>query len=844
MVNRVATMMVHDLLTYLSSLFRIRFMSHVICGSQITAVTRQLTRQVAFVVIALSLTQVHGADLDVAPISAFLESNCADCHTGDSSEAGLDLNVISRDLSDPAVFEKWVQVFDRVNSGEMPPPDTEQPSAGVRTKFIDQLRIPLEEAHRESKGTVFRRLNRREYQNTLNDLFGTNLDVESILPEDGRSHEFDNVGSSLSISMVQLQRYLEIMNQILDDSIQKTLEPPEVKTVRATYAETRDADRFLGSSWLKLDDDAVVFFRDQGYPSGTLREASVRESGFYKVRVTGYAYQSDKPITFAVNGDTYARGAEKPTFGYFSVPPGKPTTVELTTWIESRYMIQVKPYGISDRNEIRKNGIENYRGPGLAITQIEVEGPLVQQFPSPGHQLIFDGLKRQEITPNNPADRRKPWYQPKFEIVSQDAESDAREVLIRVATRAFRRPVSTNDIAPYVELFVSELTTDATFEEALRTAITAIFCSPDFLYLKESSGQLDDYALASRLSYFLTRTLPDEQLLQAAASGKLTNDSDELRRQTERLLVHTHSSRFVVDFTDAWLNLRDIDFTVPDRLLFPEYDPFLKYSMVQETQRFFRELVDSNLPVSNIVKSSFALLNHRMAEHYGISADLGPDFQKVSLPDDSVRGGLLSQASVLKVSANGTNTSPVVRGVWVMERILGQVPPPPPAGVPGVEPDIRGATTLRELLDRHRDLETCRGCHQKIDPPGFALECFNPIGGLRDRFRSLGDGERIDLEVRGNRVRYKLGPTVDASGELLDGSKFSGFAEFRDLLAKDEAQITKAFATKLLTFATGREMGFSDRAEIDKLVQESKRSGYRVRDLIHAVVASEIFRHK
>ncbi|HRX77430.1 MAG TPA: DUF1588 domain-containing protein, partial [Pirellulaceae bacterium] len=203
-----------------------------------------------------------------------------------------------------------------------------------------------------------------------------------------------------------------------------------------------------------------------------------------------------------------------------------------------------------------------------------------------------------------------------------------------------------------------------------------------------------------------------------------------------------------------------------------------------------------------------------------------------------------SQASILKVSANGTNTSPVVRGVWVMERILGQAPPPPPAGVGGVEPDIRGAKTLRELLDKHRDLDTCRSCHQMIDPPGFALESFNPVGGWRDRFRSTGEGERINLEVRGNKVRYKLGLEVDASGELPDGREFSGFLAFRELLAEQEDLLAKALATKLLIFATGREMGFSDRAEIERIVRESAAKGHGVRELIHLVVMSEAFRFK
>ncbi len=222
----------------------------------------------------------------------------------------------------------------------------------------------------------------------------------------------------------------------------------------------------------------------------------------------------------------------------------------------------------------------------------------------------------------------------------------------------------------------------------------------------------------------------------------------------------------------------------------------------------------------------------------------GPEIRRVKLPVGSERGGFLSQGSVLKVSANGTNTSPVVRGVWVAERILGETPPPPPPGIPGVEPDIRGAKTLRELLDKHRNLDNCRVCHQKIDPPGFALESFNPIGGWRDRFRSLGEGEKVKLEIDGRKVRYKLGPPVDASGQLPDGRQFAGYLEFRDQLASDPDRLAKTLATKLLIFATGREMGFSDRAEIARIVKTSAQNGHNVRDIVHLVIGSEIFRHK
>jgi len=266
--------------------------------------------------------------------------------------------------------------------------------------------------------------------------------------------------------------------------------------------------------------------------------------------------------------------------------------------------------------------------------------------------------------------------------------------------------------------------------------------------------------------------------------------------------------------------------------------------MLEESRSFFRELVRSNLSAGNIVRSDFAMLNNRLAEHYGIPGVDGPEIRKVSLPANSIRGGVLTQGSVLKVSANGTNTSPILRGIWVLERIYGEEPPPPPAGIPGVEPDIRGASTIRELLAKHREMVRCQSCHELIDPPGFALESFNPIGGWRENYRSLGTGEKVDASVNGIRVRYRAGPPVDPSGQLPDGTPFADFRAFRDLLAEQEDTIAKTVAKSLLTFATGREMGFSDRPEINRIVAASAGEGHGMRDLIERVVASDIFLRK
>lgn len=806
-----------------------------------------------------SVSSAWSSEAKQLTTAEFVRRYCIDCHCNDAAEGGLNLETLGDDLADEGSFARWERVYDRVQLSEMPPASADQPSADDRTAFLTPLSGRLTDAHQRQKGTVLRRLNRREYENTLNDIFGTNVKLAERLPQDGRSQEFDNVGASLGISAVQMQRYLECFESVLDAAIARHIEPPPSKIVRASYADTRGAEEWLGKIWLKRDDGAVVFFKEFGYPSGMLREANTEKDGWYKVRVTGYAFQSDQPITFSIGATTFAAGAEQPTFGYYSMPRGGPTTVELRVWIPARYMISVEPYGLFDRNEIKKSGLDSYRGPGLAIQSVEVEGPLTDEFPSRGHKLLFDGLDRAEVMPRNPDDRKRSYYVPKFEVRTKDAPTDVRPVLARIATRAFRRSVSEDQVQPYVDLFTAELERGEAFELALRTAVTAIFCSPDFLYFRElpkdsaggadagvaaGSYLLDDHSLASRLSYFLTRTSPDDELLAAAAAGSLSADPQTLTQHADRLMKSPLVDHFVVDFTDAWLNLREIEFTNPDEVLYPEFDRFLQFSMLGETRAYVRKLFDENRGVDALVRSDFAMLNSRLAQHYRIHGVAGPEIRAVPLPAESVRGGLLSQASVLKVSANGTNTSPVVRGVWVMERILGQTPQPPPPGIPGVEPDIRGATTLREQLDKHRNVDNCRSCHQQIDPAGFALESFDPVGGWRERFRSIGQGESVKREIGDRKVRYKLGPPVDASGELLSGEKFAGYIEFRNLLAEDRPALARALVTKFLTFGAGREMGFSDRPEIERIVQASAEDNYGVRTLLLQAIGSEIFRRK
>ncbi|HXJ73785.1 MAG TPA: DUF1588 domain-containing protein, partial [Candidatus Dormibacteraeota bacterium] len=317
-----------------------------------------------------------------------------------------------------------------------------------------------------------------------------------------------------------------------------------------------------------------------------------------------------------------------------------------------------------------------------------------------------------------------------------------------------------------------------------------------------------------------------------------------LRAQTDRLLQDPKSRQFVDAFLDYWLDLRKIQATAPDSGLYPDYylDDLLAESAFEETQMFFAQLLRNDLPARNLVASDFVMVNERLAAHYGLPPVHGVALRATPLPKDSTRGGLLTQAAVLKVTANGTTTSPVLRGAWVMERILGQKPPPPPPSVPAVEPDIRGAVTIRQQLDQHRTLATCAACHAKIDPPGFALENFDVMGGWRDRYRAEGDrAPEPGIGKGGQKYAFHLALPVDASGALADGRTFRDIREFKALLLADDKPVARNLARQLITYATGAPVAFADRAEVEQVLTRASSSHYGVRSLVHEIVQSELF---
>jgi hypothetical protein len=504
--------------------------------------------------------------------------------------------------------------------------------------------------------------------------------------------------------------------------------------------------------------------------------------------------------------------------------------------------------------------------PGVAFQWIEVEGPLTDETSGAGYRLLFGDLPLRRLSageqggftlqvpaPPTPAEaaaafRRPPRLQDVAVTVDTTRpREDAQRLLTGFLARAYRAPVQEEDTRRFLQLFDQQLALGHGFAKSLLTTYTAVLASPGFLYVNEPAGRLNQYALATRLALFLWNSPPDTELRTLAAAGRLSKP-EVLKAQTERLLNDPRSRRFLEAFTDYWLDLRKIDDSSPSTTLYNDYelDDPLKLAAVEETRLFVAELFAKNLPARNLVASNFTFLNERLARHYGIPGVEGAAMRRVSLPQNSVRGGLLTQASVLKVTANGTTTSPVLRGVWIMERILGFQTAPPP-GVPAVEPDIRGAVTIRQQLDKHRADPSCASCHRRIDPPGFALESFDVMGGWRSRYRAVSVGAKPEpgIGFSGQRFTFNYALPVDAAGQLLDGASFQNVQEFKKLLVEREEQtVARNLVSQLMVFATGAPAGFAGRPQVDKILAGTRASGYGVRSLVHGIVQSELFQVK
>ncbi|HUY88175.1 MAG TPA: DUF1592 domain-containing protein [Pirellulales bacterium] len=813
------------------------------------------SRRVAGIVVAVLVWALAGSRICAAAgetpedqsagaaerVRPFLERHCYECHRGQMPKGELRLDRLKADFADADGRKRWRFVLQRVSAGEMPPEEKPRPpkdDAERLTAWIAGRLEAAEAAERALHGrVVFRRLNRAEYENTVRDLLGVNVKLKDLLPLDSSAHGFDNVGEALHVSSFLMDRYLEAAEAALDVAIANRPQPPKINK-RYSLTETHQVKHAGESVFRKLEGGGVAMFASSAWQAVTLSPFYPPDRGPYRFRICASAVQSDKPVTYRVDAGLMLMGTKPHLIGYFDAPPGEPgagksALVEFIDELEPRNTIRILPYGLAAAQTVNKAGADAYDGPGLAVDWVEVEGPLYDAWPPESHRRIFGDLRQAPAPIYNRRDR--------VEVVSDDPRADAERVLRRFARRAFRRPVAEADLEPFVRLIEAKLAQGRSFEQAVRAGLTAVMVSPRFLYLDERPGKLDDFALASRLSYFLWSSMPDESLLALAEQGQLSQP-EVLHAEVERLLNDPRAAAFTENFVGQWLGLRDIDFTEPSHLLYPEFDEMLKVSMVRETELFFAEVLQQDLSLTNFVASDFSMLNGRLARHYGIPGVEGWEFRKTPLPAGSHRGGLLTMASVLKVTANGTSTSPVMRGAWVLDRILGAPPSPPPPNVSALEPDIRGATTIREQLAKHRQLESCGSCHRRIDPPGFALESFDVIGGWRENYRTTGNGESVVVD--GRRMPYHKGRAVDPADILPDGRAFANIDEFKQLLLADQDQIARALATKLLTYATGGAPVAADQAQVDAIIGKILEKNYGFRTLIHEIVASDLFRTK
>jgi mono/diheme cytochrome c family protein len=741
--------------------------------------------------------------------------------------------------------------------------------------------------------TVLRRLNRVQYDNTVRDLLALRpmlAEPTESFPPDETIEDFDNIGSTLVMSDFLLQSYVAAAETLITEATHDGPQP-EVRKYHfdAPFCPTGNRHDGLdrpgqyqhirkntadegGHLWLARFKEGAPH---SGWYTFRFKAQAVHRNYPYSERIVGVP--KDEPLRTrivvgsAAYGDLEKRTGSDRERDEFVLPDDAPQWFETRLWLDEGYQprltfpngpIGVKPLrkqlvnaytdtfprfikyldpndpsnyppslleeALRKQKQIaaadepvrdgelttrgtsrRMNSTEGwstffseYEGPRVRVFEMELEGPFYDSWPPPSHVALYGDL--------------------------EPTEANARPILERFATRAFRRPVTPDELNVLVALVEGRRKLGDEPRLAIEAGLKAVLCSPAFVYLDEGSEALDDYALASRLSYFLWSSMPDDELLALAAQGKL-RDPAVREQQARRMLGDSRSEAFVEQFTSRWLELYKIGSMPPDPSRFrPYYNDVLEPAMKRETQLFFAHLLRENLPIGQFLDADFTFVNGSLARLYGIDGIVGSEFQRVSLTDDR-RGGLLGQASILTASANGIDTSPVIRGIWVLKNILGTPPAPPPPDVEPLEPDIRGATTIRDQLAKHRTVATCNECHRKIDPLGFALENFDPIGRWRDNYPRGGNDD---------------GPAIDPSGQLPDGRAFADIAELKGILQTRGDQFARCLTEKLLAYALGRLPEPTDRPVVDGIVGDLHDRGDGLQDLVVLLVRSEAFGEK
>ncbi|QTN33762.1 DUF1592 domain-containing protein [Akkermansiaceae bacterium] len=764
-----------------------------------------------------------------ALLEPFLETHCYECHDDIGAEAELNLLGLKFDPADPANFATWERVFRKVHEGEMPPKENKRPPGADLEAFLSSVAGPLHETDRSiivREGRVqARRLTREEYENSVHDLLGVGVRLQDSLTADS-DEGFTNTAAHQQLSHFHLENYLNASDIALEEAFSRILgsDPSYLErhgigelTHRYEKGNYRGPEKFGKHvvSW----NMGVQFY-------GRLPETDVPEDGWYDVTIhsasginrgddgavwatlNSGAGQSNEPLQFPIG---LVEGAENPSDQTFRA------------WIRKGHCLILKP-SEGGKKSARSNvvggdgGTVIFKGrnlekegyDGLSFTAITVKRVHPNGSRAEVMAKLFPGLDENGIR-NGPGDA-----------------GAAKRLLGDFARRAFRRPVDGATLAPYVELVSGALKSGDGFAQAMRQGYHAMLCSPNFLTFHETPGSLGGHAIASRLSYMLWKSIPDAELLELARSGGLQEPA-VISAQIDRMLADPKSSRFITSFTDQWLELRDMDATQPDPVRFRDFDSGLQQAMAAETRAFVSEMIAKDLPVGNFLKSDFAFLDTRLQTHYGLGklkVRPGGGLQKVALPPGS-RSGLLTQGAILKVTADGSVTSPVVRGVFVNERILGRHIDPPPPNIPAIEPDTRGAVSVRDLLDKHRDSAACASCHAKIDPAGFALEGFDPVGSVREFYG-----------------KPKKSARIDPSGTTPEGRDFADFDGWREIQLARPEMLAEAFVGQLLRYGTGGEIRFSDKDVLKKITQQARNNGYGLRTLLKATLTSQLFLEK
>ncbi len=813
-----------------------------------------------FLVFIFVIGLVHVDSLAVANFESkfreFTDQYCISCHGPKKQKGDRRFDELTLPIEDSATLIQLQDILDIVNLGEMPPEDEEkQPGVEEVLVMIEGLTETVEEHHEllssTDRQTVLRRLNRREYLNTIRDLLklDTSLfDPTQAFPRDEEDHHVDTLGDQLVTSSYLLDRYVDAADEI----IEKVFELEEKPTVETWhFTDNFQGLSGLGSTMEQLADyEYIALFevptsqRHEG-AYGTIYDflEGVPYDGRYRIRFQAESKYRDHDHIARISttnpnqlhevaivpgdervGEIGIPQRIEPTLASFTLPDDQLDWYEATVWLDAGYTPRFTfPNGtnnlrsafrpvfeeiaptldeeLQDNFGNRKFVTLKYGGlPQILIHEVEITGPLYDQWPSEAQSSVllgesFSGKKVAKLVSN-------------------------------FASRAFRRPATKHEVDQLLAFYDVRRSSGLSEFQAFKDTLKRVLCSPGFLYLDEpgdDEGQLSDHALASRLSYFLWSSMPDEQLLKLASRGQL-GKSTVLKKQIQRMLKDTKAEAFVGNFVDLVLTLKDLGSQPPDRKAFQfYYERNLQKYMYEETRLFIEHILTKNRPLTDLVDADYTFINEPLAELYDYEGVSGLAFREIERPDP-VRSGVLGHASILTVTANGIDTSPVIRGVWMLENILGTPPSPPPPDVEPLDPDTRGATSLRDQLEKHRQNPTCYDCHRKIDPLGFALESFDPIG----RWRSQYDNDLA----------------VDSSGMMSDGTSFQNTAEFKSHLLGRRDQIARAITSKLLTIGTGRRMEAGDRREIDRIIANAEDQGDGFRDLIEELVLSEIFLSK